>query len=742
DLERTESMQAEAAEAKSAVAGMEAAAQAVEDGNSAVARELEVDTSRLGLLRDVLFGERRSKDRALATLDDSRKRLRAVLEGGDLAVAVLETDLILKCKDSESLVLVPPAEIKALQGSLAELEMQDGRLLADLATTRGQRTEVEVKLNAARNVLDGLTKQVDVDSASSRQRRDVVLHMQTLLKDHSDASCSALAELRGHVREEQQRLGAELEGKVLPWIKAFEQDGRLSASRRRQLQEAADSAEKAAALLEDRLSQRAAASQELAPQAASLNQALTARRVGAEERRATAQLASFNASRVVAALGTSLPTGMPETARRLLQQFGGDGAVSTQEAPGDLMAALEVELRDAVGSAEGAAAEEERRRSAAQEARSRSKADAESASWRAEAAERRAIVGAQVAELSSELATFAVEGGDAEDASGALVHKSEEKLAAFGRRLAAAEALGRSATQRSGMAEAELTAHATAVSAATETAQLDTQRPLEAALAEALKGLDSLRRRLPAEFADLEARCAERTRSREHSLAAELEAKEAELRQSLGAQRADASSQRTAKASDLAAVSCAGERLQKELDTRGIELEVATKQLRHLEERRTASEQGVQKERDALWQVERRLTDAAESRRREARKAQEEESDLTRQHSEVATQLKLRCKDEFARLQAQAGTAASSLVAEFGADVEDALQTHAELEGKSARLVARAKGQLAAAAKEGGAAMQGLAANGLHAKFVPMLKPEAWPTGAAVSALRNHCEAF
>lgn len=678
----------------------ERSAQVAREQSDMLARDLELATSRLGLLKDVLMGERRANMQA-------NKKL------GELHAACVITDenhahqssseaqpdaLRATRQELEAILRSQHEQVADLQASVTESQEHADKLATDLANKRACVPDAERKLKDSLQRTAYLEEAKNRDVATSRKRRDVAKRLQDLLEEHAHAGRSALAKLRWETREEQRCLADQLEGVAARWIQAVEKDLKQLGEHQKERLKASHDVNDSARLLEAQVASRLAATEGLATESSHCTKVVLSCKANLEEQRALTELASCNVDRVIAALGTVLPSGLPETARQLLQV----GSLSCELAPAreinsEMLEALDAELRSALSAARALGAEEERQRCALQTAQSMAQAGAEAATQLAESVEKRAVAGSRVAELSANMAALAIEAGDADASSSAKVLHAEEQLLTLGRRLTAAEAEGQAAAQRVNGLNAELSSIAAEAAAAAEKAALETRRPLEDALAKALAEKAILKQRLPAERASLEETCKERLNASQRRLRAELEEKKRRIQQKLHDLRADTSKLQATNVETLASRQSAQLSLQSQLDRVTDEIATARKQVQEFQEMRSCKEIGAEKHRDAMWDTERQLTDLAELRSREVRQAEDERRELARQHSKTASRLKLQLADDLRQLRTSAASAAGALTDELTGEMDEVLRTHLELESKTACLLARAKGELGGA---------------------------------------------
>lgn len=686
--------------AKPAADQADRSAQVAEEQRGMLARDLELAASRLGLLKDVLMGERRASAQAKKTLEEFRAACTPTdeqLAHRPSSEAQLDA-LRATRQELEASLSRQHQQLAELQASVTESHEQDDKLANDLANKRACVPDAERQLQDALQRAAYLEDAKKHDVATSRKRHTVTKQLQVLLEEHAHGDRSALATLRWETREEQRCLAVQLEGAATRWIQAVEKDFKQLVEHKENRLKASDEAKEAARQLEDQVGPKLAATKGLATEASHCAKVVLSFKTDVEKQRALAELAYCNVDRIIAALGTVLPSGLPETARQLLQagSLSGDLAPA-REITSEMLEALDAELRSALGAARALGAEEERQRSALQTARAMAQTGADAATQLADAVERRAVAGAQVAELSASMAALAIEAGDTDAASSAQVLQAEEQLLTLGRRLTAVEAEGQEAAQRVSGLKAKLSSQAAEVAAAAEKAAMEARRPLEEAITKASAEKAILKRRLPGEYASLEQTCKERLRASERRLRAELEDKKRRIQQKVDDLHADNSKLQAAKLEGLATRQSAQLSLQSQLDRLTEELATARKQVQEFQEIRSCKERGAEKHRDAMWDTERQLTDLAELKSREVRQEEDERREFARQHSKAVSRLKLQLADDLRQLRTSAASAASALTDELTGEMDDVLRTHLELESKTACLLARAKGELGGA---------------------------------------------
>eukprot|EP00933_Yihiella_yeosuensis_P003427 TRINITY_DN10624_c0_g1_i1.p1 TRINITY_DN10624_c0_g1~~TRINITY_DN10624_c0_g1_i1.p1 ORF type:complete len:1238 (-),score=332.93 TRINITY_DN10624_c0_g1_i1:203-3916(-) len=699
ELERCKALQAEVAKASEVCDSAESAASAAEDGCNAFARDLELASSRLGLLKDVLLGERRSKEGAQVSLDEARRRIARVGEASAISAdsnvplkAELE-ELQKKCQTLASHGAETQHKLQEVQASLLQLQKQEGELQAHLEIARKTQSETVLRLEQTTGLMERLSKQKGTDIVANRRKKDVALRLQSLLEVHADSSRSALMKLRWGLREEQKCIRSDLGSACSQWGEAFQLDLKQKEWQRLQRQEAAVKALEATTVLSERL--RSASCLDLAPQVRALAETVSAKRSASNEQRAKVQLAASNTGRVIAALGASSPLGMPETARQLLRFYSSEsldhGSLSSpSELSGEMMVSLEAELGASLSAAQGAAVDEERSQCSKDFAKSQAQAVEVAAAQLAEVSEKRMTAARQVAKLSSELAAFAVEGSNSEIDSKSTLKRSEEHLKNITRRLQHAEAAARAAAAEAAAAEADFALRSRAI----DEAVVSVSAPLESEIKEASQELSKLQRRFPTELADLEASRASSAYTRESALEAELADKQADLRRSLKQLQAELSAAREAEASAKTSSNSESEVLQNQLATLRSELAFATEQQKKAEALMIEAERGVRHVGESRWKVERQLSDLQEVRRQDVRDAEASKRDLQRQNAEELRKLKMQSQEELASMRATAGAAARGFATDAHAEAEDALKVHAELESKMAHLAVRARAQL------------------------------------------------
>eukprot|EP00931_Biecheleriopsis_adriatica_P057456 TRINITY_DN34080_c0_g1_i1.p1 TRINITY_DN34080_c0_g1~~TRINITY_DN34080_c0_g1_i1.p1 ORF type:complete len:1183 (+),score=352.42 TRINITY_DN34080_c0_g1_i1:407-3550(+) len=687
--------------ARPLLASSERAASTAEERCVSLSRELEVSTSRLGLLKDMLLGERKAKESLLKRIGEEQAKCMEFSvapeadDSGEDAEELRRTCAALEAKLSSQHFRM--AELEML---LTELTDQDQVQLDAIAEGSAQRSEAEKLLQMAKERVNVLKKQIVSDAAVSRQRRDVAFRLQSLLEDHSDESRSSLAKLRWQLREEQRSLAARTEAELARWVAAVEVDECRQQARVKELHDSRDAALEACRILQSRLD---LFSLEPSPEAARVASDMPARRAAAEEQRAQSQVAASNAGRVLAALGTSLPAGLPETARRLLA----DGTFSpvsaeagVQEVPSAVISLLEAELREAVSAGREAKVEEERLRSAAEAAKSIAESEASAAVQLMQCSERRSAACAKLAELSKNLEDLVTEVGEADAASSALVLKKEEELLVLGRRLTAVEVESRLSAEKTSSANAALAAHAAAAAVAAEQAAVEAKRPLEEAIMEASGAIAALRQRLPSEVAALGVKCKQSIRAKEQHIEAEVAEVEAALRQEIHELQATRSICLTAADASHHDDDSKCTSIEQQIDKLAAEVASSKQDLQQLQELRAAKDRAAEVHRDVMWDTERKITDLTEARSRDLRHGEDEMRELARQHASAAGELKQELKAEMMKIQKRTASVAKNLTAELAGEVDELLAAQMDMESKSARLLARARGQLGA---EGGA---------------------------------------
>eukprot|EP00930_Biecheleria_cincta_P045119 TRINITY_DN31099_c0_g1_i1.p1 TRINITY_DN31099_c0_g1~~TRINITY_DN31099_c0_g1_i1.p1 ORF type:complete len:1152 (+),score=331.94 TRINITY_DN31099_c0_g1_i1:70-3525(+) len=689
--------------AKPAADQAERSAQVVEEQRGMLARDLELATSRLALLKDVLMGERRASMKARQA-QKSLEEMRAACAITDEKLANQQFSeaqlnaLTATCQELEASLSRQRQQLVELQAFVTESQEQDDKMATDLANKRACVPDAERQLQDALQRAAYLEEARKRNVATSRKRDTVAKQLQVLLEEHAHEGRSALAKLRWETREEQRCLAVQLEGAATRWIQAVEKDFKHLVEHQKKRLKDSDDAKEAARVLEGQVRSKLAATKCLETKSSHCAKVVWSCKSDVEEQRALTELAYCNVDRVVAALGTVLPSGLPETARQLLQAGSLSGELApAREITGEMLEALDAELRSALTAARASGAEEERQRSALQTAQAMAQTGVDAATRLAEAVEKRAVAGARVAELSANMAALAVEASGADAASSAKVLQAEKQLLTLGRRLTAVEAEGEDAAQRVSVLKAQLASQAAEVAAAAEKAVLEACRPLEEAITKASGEKAILQQRLPAEYASLEETCKERLRAGERRLRAELEDKQRRIQQKVDDLRADSSKMQLAKLESLAARQSAHLNLQSQLDRLTEELATARKQVQEFQEVRSCKERGAEKHRDTMWDTERQLTDLAELKSRELRQGEDEKRELARQHSKAVSQLKLQLADDLRQLRTSAASAAGALTDELTGEMDDVLRTHLELESKTASLLARAKGELGGA---------------------------------------------